>query len=258
MSDFFSTIAARSLSATPQVTPRLPTLFEPDRASSRELEELAFEPEAPRAVLPAPGVAAPSPSVTALRAPAVQLAAQRSLPAQAARLPAAPIAPLASHQEQIPTALPQPDAPRLPARAALDPPHAHAPSQVIEQAAARDHVRSAPVEPAPAHPRPVADLLATLLPRSVQPTQPVVVPAVPRRDAATQLAPLTPLRESPVKPLTRRTAPEAAPALPTIQVTIGRIEVRAAAPDRPARPERSTAAVMSLDDYLRQRDGGRR
>jgi hypothetical protein len=53
--------------------------------------------------------------------------------------------------------------------------------------------------------------------------------------------------------------PEAAPAppAPTIQVTIGRIEVRAAqGPARPTAP-RPTAAESSLDAYLRRRERGR-
>jgi hypothetical protein len=104
----------------------------------------------------------------------------------------------------------------------------------------------------------VADALAALLPRAIQPFQPVVVPPAQRRDTATQLAPALPLRESPMRPPARRVAPEAAAPTPTIQVTIGRIEVRATTPVRPTRTERSTPSVMSLDDYLRQRDGGRR
>jgi hypothetical protein len=50
---------------------------------------------------------------------------------------------------------------------------------------------------------------------------------------------------------------EAAPApAPTIHVTIGRIEIRAtpAAP-APARPAAPRPPGMSLDDYLRRRDG---
>lgn len=46
---------------------------------------------------------------------------------------------------------------------------------------------------------------------------------------------------------------------PTIQVTIGRIEVRAtqqAAGSSPARPVHASAPRLSLDDYLRQRNGG--
>ena len=45
----------------------------------------------------------------------------------------------------------------------------------------------------------------------------------------------------------------------TIQVTIGRIEVKATSPaTRAPRPERKGAHVMSLDDYMRQRAGGGR
>lgn len=44
---------------------------------------------------------------------------------------------------------------------------------------------------------------------------------------------------------------------PTIQVTIGRVEVRAEAPSVPPepKPKAKTPAVMSLDDYLNQRKG---
>jgi hypothetical protein len=42
---------------------------------------------------------------------------------------------------------------------------------------------------------------------------------------------------------------------PTIQVTIGRVEVRAEAPPVPAAPKPKAPAVMSLADYLEQRKG---
>jgi hypothetical protein len=49
------------------------------------------------------------------------------------------------------------------------------------------------------------------------------------------------------------------PLPPTINVTIGRIEVRATPPPRaPAPPRRASAPIMSLDEYLRQRAGGNR
>ena len=51
-------------------------------------------------------------------------------------------------------------------------------------------------------------------------------------------------------------APEAAPAAPVIQVTIGRVEVRAVmAPPSPPRP--APRPRLSLDDYLRQSRGDR-
>ena len=47
------------------------------------------------------------------------------------------------------------------------------------------------------------------------------------------------------------------PAEPTIQVTIGRVEVRCQGPPAPIAPKRKAKApaVMSLDDYLKQRKG---
>jgi hypothetical protein len=53
-------------------------------------------------------------------------------------------------------------------------------------------------------------------------------------------------------------APQLASPAPTIHVTIGRIEVRATPPPVSAQSKsRPAAPVMSLDDYLRQRGGGK-
>jgi hypothetical protein len=67
-----------------------------------------------------------------------------------------------------------------------------------------------------------------------------------------------------VRPHTRLAAAPSAPPAPappdpppTIQVSIGRVEVRAARQPEPApRQARATSASMSLDEYLRQRNGG--
>jgi hypothetical protein len=55
-----------------------------------------------------------------------------------------------------------------------------------------------------------------------------------------------------------RRAGRKAPVAPTIKVTIGRIEVRATGPEKTAEsaPGPVKAPVMSLDEYLRQRDNG--
>jgi hypothetical protein len=74
-----------------------------------------------------------------------------------------------------------------------------------------------------------------------------LVPAVPRARREESVAP--------------RSQPAALPdAVPVINVTIGRIEVRAAPPPRPAQaPAQEPASrVMSLEEILRERNGGGR
>jgi hypothetical protein len=61
-----------------------------------------------------------------------------------------------------------------------------------------------------------------------------------------------------LEPAPPPTTPSMAKPAPTIQVTIGRLEVRATPPPTPPSKQRSTPPAMSLDDYMRQRNGGRR
>jgi hypothetical protein len=79
-------------------------------------------------------------------------------------------------------------------------------------------------------------------------------PARPRDSRAMQLKPMPPAL-SPRPGIAAESKPNA-PA-PTIQVTIGRIEVRASQPSTPPsnRP-RAAAPQLSLEEYLRRRDGG--
>ena len=82
--------------------------------------------------------------------------------------------------------------------------------------------------------------------------------------------PLTPaLQPRPVSPVPPRLNPVSQPAfgessnlraaeVPTIQVTIGRIEIRATPPAAPVPKPRPASPTLSLDDYLRQRNEGRR
>jgi len=82
--------------------------------------------------------------------------------------------------------------------------------------------------------------------------------------------PLTPaIQPRPVSPAQPRLNPVSQPAFgessnlraaeaPTIQVTIGRIEVRATPPAAPVPKSRPASPTLSLDDYLRQRNEGRR
>jgi hypothetical protein len=68
-------------------------------------------------------------------------------------------------------------------------------------------------------------------------------------------------RDTAIHEIDSRTAVQKAPQpSPTIHVTIGRVEVRAATPvtSAPCKPA-AQSPVMSLEDYMRQRaDGGRR
>jgi hypothetical protein len=95
----------------------------------------------------------------------------------------------------------------------------------------------------PAEPRP---------PAIAHSESPPVQPTRPSAPATTAVEPrVTPY----VKPSARaRAEPAATPKpAPTIQVTIGRIEVRATPPPAPPQKQRSAPPVMSLDEYLRQR-----
>jgi hypothetical protein len=92
--------------------------------------------------------------------------------------------------------------------------------------------------------------------------QPTIMPGTPPVVPHDGRQVSEPLRESPPKTILQpaitvsRLAPPAEPpqpASPTIHVTIGRIEVRATS-GPPAPRQRPAPAVMSLDDYLKQRE----
>lgn len=114
-------------------------------------------------------------------------------------------------------------------------------------------IESPPVESSPARQPPAPQPLA---PQSLKPADSAAAPGMPQVVVPHQvrLAP-RPVSLPPIAP-----AASAKPsAAPTIQVTIGRIEVRAT-PPAPATPRKapSKPAAMSLEDYLKQRSEGRR
>lgn len=104
--------------------------------------------------------------------------------------------------------------------------------QLERESLAAAHREPAPIAPPPA-PEPGRALRVEVRP----------APAAERRSAPPAAAP--------------RQVAEAPPAAPpTIQVTIGRIEVRAAPAPPAARPATPAGPALSLDDYLRQRNRG--
>jgi len=131
---------------------------------------------------------------------------------------------------------------------------------VIERTIERE--LATPHEPLP---RPAPGALHAQTPQPAAPQRaderfdPVVQPRV---TVAPSVAVVQP-RVSVAPPASSRIAasqPEAAhhEATPTIHVTIGRIEVRAAPPAASVKRSRPASAGMSLEEYLRSRDGGRR
>ncbi|ABY35371.1 MAG TPA: hypothetical protein DEF43_03820 [Chloroflexus aurantiacus] len=97
----------------------------------------------------------------------------------------------------------------------------------------------------------------------VAPDEPVS--AVGRAATLQPQAEARPERLESVMPLipaaSAETGPSPAPRSPRISITIGRIEVRAAPPVTipPAQPRsRQTRPALTLDEYLRRRDGGKR
>lgn len=75
--------------------------------------------------------------------------------------------------------------------------------------------------------------------------------------AATPVVARPQVRPYPEPGLPSAASPAAKPE-PTIQVTIGRIEVRATPAASPPKKQTPTAPMLSLADYLRQRNGGAR
>ncbi|MDV7390896.1 hypothetical protein RZS08_06075 [Arthrospira platensis SPKY1] len=165
--------------------------------------------------------------------------------------PAAPIHPAKAMAVPVPVAVqPRP----------LSPPPPPVPETVKTRPQDEPPIRSMPAVPK----RPSA---AEPPVRIVERQHPTSEPSPPPKPDKRQVAPPPTIRER-ILPPTAATSPEreratngryaSEPPPPTIQVHIGRIEVRATPPPQPVAKSRPTPALTSLDDYLRQRNGGSR
>ncbi|MES2741982.1 MAG: hypothetical protein V4754_13660 [Pseudomonadota bacterium] len=289
--DFFSRMVQKALAADGLIAPRLPSLFEaapglPQGAAPAWRQatpqvgerEHGSRPAAPEAV-PAgqgrPRARAPDPA-----APPPAAEAGLALPARrtAALLAPARQAPWAADPDDI--AAPEPVLPE-PGRAAHAPPTARPgrraaadlgaglPPAVLLPAASPS-ARTLAGLPAPGPQAPASGPLAptpTLSHADAPRASGVLLPPAPRPSpqpaAGPALAPPTPSVSPSATRAAERSAPwnepALAPAAPVINVTIGRIEVRAMPPPAgPGRPRAAAvqAAPLSLDDYLK-RGGGR-
>ncbi len=280
MTDFLSNLAARAINAAPVIQPRPLTVFEPwptdgalgarrlpdimpDDASTVETALDGTRPTreaAPAEPNPAtPIMAARTMEETSRAAsPSTRsdFAARAAAPRDQAALPA--IAPIAERVTSPTVAAPQltppiinhPDEPRRPAE-----PTSPAERLIVE----RERIDREPEKP----PVPVLTPQTILIERPAAPAtspsivQPVVERVIDRREKIAPPDRSRDVRSASAPTTANETLPEP-PAPPVIHVTIGRVEVRATpTPAAPRRAAHSTP-TLSLEDYLRSRNGGRR
>jgi hypothetical protein len=250
MSDYLSYVAARSLNLTTVVQPRLASLFEPlpnsihtpdlpsELVETSAIERIAesAEPPSSKTTVPSPTVALPPPSPLT------------NAPVSATSLPSTP--PTSTPTPSVIT--PSTSGPSPPAAEALAPKMAASnsfpPATEISRSYQEPVEYASLVQPQPA----IVHLSATqssrltispsepkssLEPRSLVPTRPVIQPPI----AALPKPPFSP-------PVVKPSTP------PTIQVSIGRIDVRAiATPTPPRRTSTPSQPKLSLEEYLRSR-----
>lgn len=244
-----SSAAAPRLKAKPDATTTVPDLSDllgTDPAGARTgrlvLPESRWDPQA-TARMPDSGSTQSEPEASAEPRTA------------APRPPAAPLqGSPESRRSDGPTAASVPDQPEPGPRAAVQPEHA---PDTKADGHTEDAVQAATTPALPEKP-------ALALPSSA----PSPTPSFAERDPGTLAQPVSP-RDSAIRPQAIRIVPAQAendnrprpapPAAPEVHVTIGRLELRAEAPQAQglARPE-TRSRVMGLAEYLRRRAGGGR
>ena len=261
MSGFLQRLALRESGALPALSPRLGSWFDPRRAAASAATddgEHSGEPAAAPSHAPVPAAPAPV-ALYPERRPAMaellpQAAARRVLeqgPALAVPVFRAP------GEQRDKAALPRQQLAPPPALLAAGP-------KVAVQAAPRagDPVRprtALPVPPMPAPPQAIPARVpqknaGTPVLRTAQAQQAALMPPAPPAGLA-RLAPAA-LQAVRAEEARRSAGQAPAPAPGTIEVTIGRLEVRATVRTQAAAPaQRSKQSPTSLDDYLAKRNG---
>jgi hypothetical protein len=274
MSDFLTDLAARSSGSAAVIRPRLPSRFEPPRlaldlsatdkfAASEQPKEMEEEVSRPSDAQTAPArrsspVGAPQAQSRAASGavlpapPADRLAVETSV-ARQGETPPGPVGPQV--RPTLQPSVPQTDMPPNPLRASFDAgllasrevavgPDSHqadrvqgpAPVAVTASDSSNDRVRAAgPSTPSIESTYVSSDQIAQLVRSIIQSRV-----ASSEEDAA------------------RRgdRAPRSNASEPAVQVTIGRIEVRATSQPHTAPRERPGSPPMSLDEYLRKKRAG--
>jgi hypothetical protein len=246
MSDYLGNLTARTVSPAVAVRPQLPSLFEPRPATRETTSGPRFEEEnfveqplitRPSEKLAPMPLSIPTPRQSVLREP------EQTVPeiSRERKTLETSLEPQAAVQPRIfsgtaPT--PREDKPSNSTRRRSD----VIKSPVRDVSASASHEVSAREEARPSQP-------------SVA-SKAVVVPELRERELLKRsgVQPLVPTIRSlpPFAPL----PPAAATAPPTVNVTIGRVEIRAVPPPAQQRAKPKPATVLSLEDYLRQRAKG--
>jgi hypothetical protein len=239
MSDFFADLAGLALQARAVVRPRLGTRFEPFPARTNMLEEQEAIPEGEAPRKPAPDLAArpdtlrvsPTGPVAERTSTGIQ-PGPRIAPSRAPLDPAAPPGASASARPPVPPAAP-----------------VRAESRVVAAIAPAGERTVAPM-PSPVSPATPSQRAAATV---IASAPALVLPAVARHPR--ESAPV-PHRRGSAPSLPRPIGPEV-PSERVVEITIGRVDVRAIMPSSPpVAPPARRAPELSLDDYLKQRSGG--
>ncbi len=244
MTDFVHRLLGRPGPAAPPIRPVIASLFEPRRGrpavdaalpmgevTDSPQETLAVPAAAPVVTRPpsaprlAPALPAREPEPPAPREHGTPSAPEQRAPREDGTF--AVDAPAAAHPVTVEVVLPEPA--RLPAAPARTTPERPAKTRRGARAAAPSLEDQPAPESLPAEAEPVRAHPVRPAPAAAR--EPVDVP-------------------KPTRPVSRRT-PAAEPA---VHISIGRVEVKAAAPPAPpARTESRRRPAVSLDDYLRDR-----
>jgi hypothetical protein len=286
MADFFTRLAERTLGRAHTIQPLLPSVFAPgatllDAEPEAERESPLSAPTAERR---SPQPAAPQQESTrslmssqtnaqrhAEPQPAIRDTVSRAEPiAEAAALSSVQPRPSIDSERAIPQPRAQAASPlehSAPAAAPIQPRRSRLDTEATdaEQAGAVPTTNFR-IDPAAARPRPgqaASDRAsigqperATLLPLA---DEPAVTRSQPRPATSSQpeLVP-RPQPQMRFQPATQAPEPVAVQPAPQIHVSIGRIEVRAVTPTPTPTLEPTPKPQLSLDDYLRAQNGGRR
>jgi hypothetical protein len=255
MSDYLGNLIARTVSPAVAVRPQLPSLFEPapvtrETVSWPEFEQESFVEQPPvtgpsEKLAPVP-LSIPTPRQSVLRGP--QETVPEISPAKKileARQESEPVPPASSISESV--------QPRIFPRAA---PTLHKDGPSDSTGRRSDIIKSPLLDAVASASNAVNAREETGRSQPAVALKPFVMPEPPERElpARSDVQAVVPTIR-PLPPIAPLPAATAIPA-PTINVTIGRVEVRAVPPPAQQRAKPKPASVLSLEDYLRHRAKG--